>query len=108
MSEQSWHMGVLQENVNYVFSCLLCLKVIYEYVGETENNIRKRINGHKSDIRHNKNKLVSKHFNQPSLSINAKTNQLEPETTTNQRTQSHVQIQLCSRGTKQELWLFIT
>ena len=35
-------------NVVYLLSCLLCPKAIY--IGETGNTIKKRINGHKSDI----------------------------------------------------------
>ena len=44
-------------------SSFSCPKAIY--IGETGNTIRKQINGHKSDIRKNKNKPVAKHFNLP-------------------------------------------
>ena len=42
-------------------SCNLCPKAIY--IGETSNSIRQRMNGHKSDIKHNRNKPVAEHFN---------------------------------------------
>ena len=45
------------------FLCNLCPKAIY--IGETSNSIRQRINGHMSNIKCNRNKLVAKHFNKP-------------------------------------------
>ena len=50
-------------NVLYAISCNLCSKAIY--IGETSNSIRQRMNGHRSDIKHNRNKSVAKHFNKP-------------------------------------------
>ena len=32
------------------------------YIGETENGITQQLNGHKSDICHEKNKSVAEHF----------------------------------------------
>ena len=50
-------------NIIYVISCNLCPKAIY--IGETSNSIRQRMNGHRSDIKHNRNKLVAEHINKP-------------------------------------------
>ena len=47
--------------------CNLFSKAIY--IGETSNSIRQRINGHKSDIKHIKNKPVAKHFNKPNHTL---------------------------------------
>ena len=33
------------------------------YIGETNNSIKQQMNGHRSDIKHKRNKLVVKHFN---------------------------------------------
>ena len=51
------------------YSLVYSVPKLYIYIGETGNTIRKRINGHKSDIRKNKNKLVAKHFNLPEHSV---------------------------------------
>ena len=48
-------------NIIYATLCNFCLKAIY--IGETSNPIRQRMNGHRSDIKQNRNKLVGKHFN---------------------------------------------
>ena len=50
-------------NIIYAISCILCPKAIY--IGETSNSIRQRINGHRSDIKHNRNKPVAEYFNKP-------------------------------------------
>ena len=50
-------------NIIYAISCNLFPKGIY--IGETSNSIRQRMNGHRSDIKHNRNKPVAKHFNKP-------------------------------------------
>ena len=50
-------------NIIYAISCNLCPKAIY--IGETSNSIRQRMNGHKNDIKHNRNKPVAEHFNKP-------------------------------------------
>ena len=50
-------------NIIYAISCNLCLKAIY--IGETSNCIRQRMNGYRSDIKHNRNKPVAEHFNKP-------------------------------------------
>ena len=50
-------------NIIYAISCNLCPKAIY--IGETSNSFRHRMNGHRSDIKHNRNKPVAEHFNKP-------------------------------------------
>ena len=50
-------------NIIFAISCNLCPKAIY--IGETSNSIRQRMNGHRSDIKHNRNKPVAEHFNKP-------------------------------------------
>ena len=50
-------------NIISAISCNLCPKAIY--IGETSNSIRQQMNGHRSDIKHNRNKLVAEHFNKP-------------------------------------------
>ena len=50
-------------NVIYAISCNLCPKAIY--IGKTSNSIRQRMNEHRSDIKHNRNKPVAEHFNKP-------------------------------------------
>ena len=50
-------------NIIYAISCNLFSKAIY--IGETSNSIRQRMNGHRSDIKHNRNKPVAEHFNKP-------------------------------------------
>ena len=52
-------------NIIYAISCNLCPKTIY--IGETSNSIRQRMNGHRSDIKHNRNKPVAEHFNNHKL-----------------------------------------
>ena len=54
------------KNIIYAISCDLCPKAIY--IGETGNNLRTRLNGHKNDIRHQKDKPVAIHFNLPNHS----------------------------------------
>ena len=54
-------------NIIYAISCNLCPKAIY--IGETSNTIRQRMNGHRSNIKHNRNKPVAKHFNKPDHSL---------------------------------------
>ncbi|XP_055956400.1 uncharacterized protein LOC126831676 [Patella vulgata] len=53
-------------NIIYLISCRKCDK---QYVGETQNALRERINGHRSDIVTKKDKPVSIHFNQPNHDI---------------------------------------
>ena len=50
-------------NIIYAILCNLCPKAIY--IGETSNSIRQRMNGHRSDVKHNRNKPVAEHFNKP-------------------------------------------
>ena len=50
-------------NVIYAILCNLCPKAIY--IGETSNSITQRMNGHRSGIKHSRNKPVAKHFNKP-------------------------------------------
>ena len=52
-------------NVIYAISYNLCPKAIY--IGEASNSIRQRMNGHRSDIKHDRNKPVAKHFNKSNL-----------------------------------------
>ena len=52
-------------NVIYAISCNLFPKAIY--IKETINSVRLQMNGHRSDIRHNKNKSVAEHFNKLDL-----------------------------------------
>ena len=47
----------------YAISCNLSPKSIYNR--ETRNSIKQQRNGHRSDIKHNKNKPVAKQFNKP-------------------------------------------
>ena len=55
-------------NIIYAISCNLCPKAMY--IGETSNSIRQRMNGHRSDIKHNRNKPVAEHFNKPDHTLN--------------------------------------
>ena len=41
--------------------CYLCPKAIY--MGENSISIKQRMNGHRSDIKHNRNKPVAEYFN---------------------------------------------
>ena len=51
------------KNLVYLIECRKCRK---QYVGETENALHIRLNGHRSDIRTNKTeKPVAEHFNLP-------------------------------------------
>ena len=55
-------------NVVYLIECTKCS---IQYVGETENALRVRLTGHRSDIKHKRiEKPVAKHFNQVDHSIN--------------------------------------
>ena len=47
-------------NVIYIISCNLCPKAIY--IRKTCNSIRQRMNGHRSDIKQNRNKPVAEHL----------------------------------------------
>ena len=54
-------------NVVYVIECKRCKK---QYVGETENALHIRMNGHRSDIKHQRlEKPVAKHFNSKDHSL---------------------------------------
>jgi len=54
-------------NVVYMIQCKKCG---LQYVGETENPLHIRMNGHRSDIRTKKlEKPVASHFNQPDHSL---------------------------------------
>ena len=48
-------------NIIYAITCTLCPKAVY--VGETMQTLRKRINGHRNDYVHNRNKPVAEHYN---------------------------------------------
>ena len=48
-------------NTIYAISCHLCPKAIY--IGKTSKSIRQRMNGHRKEIKHNRNKPVAEHFN---------------------------------------------
>ena len=54
---------------NFIYAILrnLCPKAIY--IGETSNSIRQRMNGHRSDIKHNRNKPAPEHFNKPDRTL---------------------------------------
>lgn len=55
------------KNVVYMISCSRC---DMQYVGETENALHVRMNGHRSDINTKKlEKPVAAHFNQPDHSL---------------------------------------
>ena len=63
-----------KHNVHYTFTCktrnlvylIQCKKCGLQYIGETENPLHIRINGHRSDINTRKTeKPVAAHFNQP-------------------------------------------
>ena len=43
--------------------------MIKQYIRETKNNLKTRLCGHLSDIRTDKNKSVSNHFNSPHYSM---------------------------------------
>ena len=75
-------------NVIYLLSCLLCPKAIY--IGE-------RINGHKSDIRNNKNKPVAKHFNLPEHSVSHLQVSILKRTNTNRRQRQIEEQKLISK-----------
>ena len=54
-------------NVVYVIECIKCNK---QYVGETENALHIRMNGHRSDIKHRHlEKPVASHFNSEGHSL---------------------------------------
>ena len=44
---------------------MLCNQFRVIYSGETSNLIRQRMNGHRSDIKHKRNKPATEHFNKP-------------------------------------------
>ena len=48
------------KNIIYLISCQKCH---LQYIGETNNTVRDRLNGHLSDIRRNTDKPVARHFN---------------------------------------------
>ena len=48
-------------NVVYLITCNACS---VSYVGETGNQLRIRLNNHRSDIRHNNDTQVARHFNE--------------------------------------------
>ena len=51
----------------YVIECIKCNK---QYVGETENALHIRMNGHRSDIKHRRlEKPVAAHFNSEGHSL---------------------------------------
>ena len=54
-------------NLIYAITSTLCPNSLY--IGETGNNLRQRLNGHKSDIRKKKNTPVADHFNLPNHSL---------------------------------------
>ena len=55
------------KNIVYIISCNKCNM---QYVGETENTLHIRMNGHRSDITTKKlDKPVAAHFNQPDHSL---------------------------------------
>ena len=53
-------------NVVYAIECALCGLI---YVGETKEELRKRMNGHRSSINTGGNQLLYKHFNLPDHSV---------------------------------------
>ena len=59
----SGNFGCNSSNIIYAISCNFCPKAIY--IGETSNSIRQRMKGHRSGIKHNRNKPVAEHFNKP-------------------------------------------
>ena len=57
----------LRDRVVYVIECIKCKK---QYVGETENALHIRMNGHRSDIKHRRlEKPVATHFNSEGHSL---------------------------------------
>ena len=54
------------ENVVYAIECTLCGLI---YVGETKGELRKRMNGHRSQINNGGNQLLYRHFNLPDHSV---------------------------------------
>ena len=55
------------KNVVYLIECAKCS---IQYVGETENALRVRLTGHRSDISHRRlDRPVAHHFNQPHHSL---------------------------------------
>jgi hypothetical protein len=50
------------ENIIYLISCKRCA---LQYVGETVNSLRLRMNGHRDAIRKNADTLLASHFNGP-------------------------------------------
>ena len=85
----------ISSNVVYLLSCLLCPKAIY--IGETGNTIRKRINGHKSDIRKKINKPVAKNFNLPEHSVSHLQVSILKRTITNPRQRQIEEQKLMSK-----------
>ena len=54
-------------NVIHAISCNLSPKAIY--IGETSTSIQQRVNGHRSGIKHNRNKPVAELFNKPDRTL---------------------------------------
>ena len=55
------------QNLIYLITCSLCFK---QYVGETGNQLRNRLNNHRSDIKNNKPTTIAIHFNLEGHSYN--------------------------------------
>ena len=53
-------------NIVYAIECTLCGLI---YVGETKGELRKRMNGHRSQINKGGNQLLYRHFNLPDHSV---------------------------------------
>ena len=53
-------------NIVYAIECTLCGLI---YVGETKGELRKRMNGHRSQINNGGNQLLYRHFNLPDHSV---------------------------------------
>ena len=59
-------VNLTADNVVYAIECTLCGLI---YVGETKGELRKRMNGHRSQINNGGNQLLYRHFNLPDHSV---------------------------------------
>ena len=61
------HLSCTSSKLVYLITCRKCNK---QYVGQTEQSLRQRMNSHRFSINHNTDTPVAKHFNQPDHSLN--------------------------------------
>ena len=60
------HITCASENIIYIIHCKKCQ---VQYVGESSNTLRTRMNNHRFDINTNRETPVGRHFNLPDHSL---------------------------------------